>query len=140
MSRFGRQRREYQPDGPLYATRQLKFSGRVVESGALIPPEYISSKRQHLTLWRSRAGNHVQHEKFSKVPVMPGSLAELEAMQIPAPAESPSATAQADTVVDRTHEGEKHTMILDGKPFEVTPGPTLHVQTPQQRDQARKKR
>lgn len=68
MPRGWKQRREYKPGAPLYAKLDLKFSGRPVKSGELIPPEYIRSARDHLRLWRSGHASHEPRNKYSPPP------------------------------------------------------------------------
>ncbi len=92
MPRLWKQRRHYQPDGPLYATRRLQFSGRVVESQTLIPPEYLSSKRQHLTLWRSGHATHAPRKPLLTPPIPAPVPADVEAT-----AQLPAASASIET-------------------------------------------
>lgn len=66
MPRAWKQRREYKPGAPLYAKLDLKFSGRPVKSGEMIPPEYIRSERDHLRLWRSGHASHEQRNRYAE--------------------------------------------------------------------------
>lgn len=95
------QRREYQPGAPLYAAKDLKFSGRPVAHGAVIPEEYISSPEQRQLLWRAGHANHTpKPTAYQMPPTLPTSRAELEQRKVspppsPAPAVPPAVTVQS---------------------------------------------
>jgi len=109
-------RREYQPDGPLYARRRLVFSGVVVERDALIPAGLIRSKVKHQRLWQA---NHAGHEPRERKPYGKTS---------PAPTAPPAATVQPDTFPAGGVEAVTETAVEAQRvAFKMTPGETIHV-------------
>ncbi len=68
MPRVWKQRREYKPDGALYARRRLSFGAVIVQRGEVIPPALIRSERKHAQLWRSGQAGHEPRNAYERKP------------------------------------------------------------------------
>lgn len=71
--------------------------------------------------WRARG--------MSEIEVVPMMRAGLLVQRMP-----------CGSTIDYSTAGERRTFVIDGEPVELTSGPAIHVETPAQRDQRRKKR
>jgi len=89
MPRVWKQRREYKPDGQLYARRRLSFGASVVQRGEVIPAALIRSATKHRQLWRSGQAGHEPRNAYERKPYGKTS---------PAPTAPPAVTVQPGLV------------------------------------------
>lgn len=106
-------RRAYEPGGPLYAMRPLRFNGVDYAKGAALPVGEMTPAK-HVTLWRSGKASHARP---------PGSRIASPAPSPPAPPPSAEQAPQAARA-PLPSQGEQL--------FSKSPEPPVRFETPAQ--------
>lgn len=129
-------RRAYEPGGPLYAMRPLRFNGVDYAKGAALPVEEMTPAK-HVTLWRSGKASH------ARPPGRVASTASIGAAPSASPAPSPSAPPPGARASAEPAPQEARAPLDDqagGQLFRKSPSETVHVETPRQQHERRKHR
>lgn len=82
-------RRAYEPGGPLYAMRPLRFNGVDYAKGDALPVAEMTPAK-HVTLWRSGKASHAPQPAPSPTAPPPSSQRTSQEAQAPSPSSSRS--------------------------------------------------